>query len=451
MNPKSAETVTETLADYFSAFAKADISEKVITEARRLVVDYFGVALAGSRTDSGKLASEYVFSQGGIGDATIIGSDKRVPAASAAFANAISEHSIELDDVDVEALFHHGPPVVSAALAVGQKIGATGAQVLKAIVAGCEMMNRLSRASNNSLRNRGFHTTPTCGVFGAAAAAGVLLGLTRDQFVSALGLAGAQASGLMEMYGTSMQKRFNPGPAARNGVVAAEMALAGFTGAETIIDGPRGFGKAFVDEFNSAELVETLGQDIPVAIEFKPYSAARPIHNAIDCALIIRNEHGVSAEDIESIEVARHPEWAEYHVIDNPGTYHEAQVSLPYSVAVAFTDGAALFDQYSNDRIENDDHLMALTKKVKVTIDSSLLRGVSCHMKVKTKDGMFYESVVDYAKGSLQNPLSMDELFQKFELLASVALDDMRIKKLRNLLEGIDSVSDINQLLEATH
>src|SRR5690606_15569427 len=110
---------------------------------------------------------------------------------------------------------------------------------------GCEMMARLSRATNPQLRDRGFHTTPTCGTFGATVAAGRLLGLDPEQMTSALGLAGAQASGLMEMYGTSMQKRFNPGPAARNGVVAAQMAALGFTGADTILDGVRGFGPAF--------------------------------------------------------------------------------------------------------------------------------------------------------------------------------------------------------------
>ena len=145
----------------------------------------------------------------------------RSDAAQAAFANAISSHSIELDDIDVLALFHFSPPVFSAALAAAEQHGANGKQLLVALAAGCEMMERVSRAANPSLRNRGFHTTPTCGVFGATVAAAKLQRLSPAKLTSAFGLAGAQASGLMEMYGPSMQKRFNPGPAARNGVTAA--------------------------------------------------------------------------------------------------------------------------------------------------------------------------------------------------------------------------------------
>src|SRR5699024_6384455 len=177
-------------------------------------------ALRGSQAETGRIVRDYVAAQGGTREATVIGQPGRVPAAHAAFANAIAEHSIELDDVDELALFHFGPPIVSTALAVAEREHSSGSDFLLAVRAGCEVMERLSRATNNDLRNRGFHTTPTCGVFAAAATAGKLMGLTPAQLTSAFGLAGAQASGLMEMYGPSMQKRFNPGPAARGGIVA---------------------------------------------------------------------------------------------------------------------------------------------------------------------------------------------------------------------------------------
>src|SRR3954467_6412463 len=163
-------------------------------------------------------------------------------------------------------------------------------------------MERTARATNPSLRNRGFHTTPTCGVFGATVAAGKLLKLSKDKLVSALGMAGAQASGLMEMYGPSMQKRFNPGPTARNGVTAARMAQLGFTGADTIFEGERGFLKAFTDESRGEALVEGVRKPYELLIEFKPYSCARPIHNAIDCALDVRSEAGFNAAEARKID-----------------------------------------------------------------------------------------------------------------------------------------------------
>lgn len=444
-------TSARQLSTYFSGQATADLPERHLHEMKRLLLDYLGVALSGSRTESGRIAADFVIEMSGVPQATLIGRDVQVPAMNAAFANAIAEHSIELDDVDDEALFHYGPPVVSAVLAVAESVNATGADTLAALLAGCEMTNRLSRAANPSLRDRGFHTTPTCGVFGAAVGAGRILRLSADQLCDALGLAGAQASGLMEMYGVSMQKRFNPGPAARNGVTAALLAARGFTGADTIIDGERGFLAAFVDERDLDKLVEDLGSDIPVTVEYKPYSCARPIHNAIDCALEIRNGHGVKAADIESLVMYRHPFWASYHLNAEPRTYHEAQVSLPYSVAVAFADGAALFDQYSDERLTNDHDLMALAKKVEVHADPSLARGVSCRLVVTTKDGQELSAEVDYPKGSTRNPMSDDEIRAKFRLLSESVISSDQAERLATLVFDLDECPDIRALTALTH
>lgn len=189
----------------------------------------------------------------------------KVPAVHAAFANAIASHSIELDDVDGLALYHFSPPVISAALAVAERAGASGAAFLAAATAGCEMMARVSDATNPSLRDRAFHTTPAVGVFGAAVAA------------------------------------------ARNGVTAAIMAQLGFTGAATILDGERGFCRAFTDRYDPARLTEGLGTRFPMVFEYKAYSCARPIHNAIDCALAIRRDLAEPTAAIRSMGSAAIP------------------------------------------------------------------------------------------------------------------------------------------------
>ena len=192
-------TIGERLARHFAGLDYERIPPKNVADAKQLVLDYLGVAIAGSQTESGRIAREFAVTTGGVPEATLIPSGQRVPALHAAFANAIAAHSIELDDVDVLALFHFSPPVVSAALATAERVKASGRDFIAAVVAGCEMMARLSEAVNPALRDRGFHTTPSCGVFGAAVAAGRLLRLDAAGIVSALGLAGAQASGLMEM------------------------------------------------------------------------------------------------------------------------------------------------------------------------------------------------------------------------------------------------------------
>ena len=449
MNKTSTSTVTlaDQLGAHFSRLQYADLTADTRKAVKRLLLDYIGVAVSGSQTESGKVARAFAAVTGGHAEATLIGGTGRVPAMQAAFANAISSHSVELDDIDVLALFHFSPPVYSAALATAEQTGASGKDLLVALAAGCEMMERLSKAANSSLRNRGFHTTPTCGVFGATVAAASLQKLPAEKVVSALGLAGASSSGLMEMYGPSMQKRFNPGPAARNGVTAATIAGLGFTGASTIFDGERGFLAAFTDKNDPQQLIAGLDQPYQLDIEFKPYSCARPIHNAIDCALEIRRKHAPDLERVRSIEMARHPEWAHYHQNKRPQTYHEAQVSLPYSVAVALTDGQALFAQYNNARLP-EPMLLRLSDMVNIVPDASLPRGVSCRMTMTMDDGTQHVSQVDYPKGSIQNPMDDDELRAKFDSLVHPVLGAHRAAEIAALVQGIEAVADIGQLMQ---
>lgn len=413
-------TAAAELGKHFATVSAESLPPAPMKEMRRLLLDYLGVALSGSQTDSGQIAADVLIGLGGVAQSTVLGRGDRVPAVHAAFANAVAEHSLELDDVDDLALFHHGPPVVSAALAVAEWQGSSGQELLAAMLCGCEMMNRLSLATNPALRNRGFHTTPTCGVFGATVAAGRLLGLDTEQMVNALGLAGAQASGLMEMYGPSMQKRVNPGPTARNGVTAAMLAQGGFTGTDTVFEGERGFGAAFAGGIDVDVLLKDLGTEVPVAVEYKAYSAARPIHNAIDGALNLRAA-GVTAQDVERIVVFRHPDWSEFHRNTAPNTYHEAQVSLPFSTAVALVEGAALPEQYADDQVHRAD-LVALMGRISIETDPSLPRGVSCRLEVTKTDGSTVTSQVDDAKGSLGNPMTDQDLQAKFTRLATPVL-----------------------------
>jgi 2-methylcitrate dehydratase PrpD len=329
-------------------------------------------------------------------------------------------------------------------------VDAPGKEFLAGVTIGSEVVNRVSEATNPSLRNRGFHTTPTAGVFGAGAAAGRILRLNPEKMVSALGLSGAQASGLMEMYGPSMAKRFNPGPAARNGVTAALFAHRGFTGAETILEGERGFCRAFADQYDLELLTKDLGRDIRLPVEYKPYACARPIHNAIDCALLIRQKHSPSLPKIASLLVKRHPEWGtRYHNIKEPRTYHEAQMSLPFSVAVALVTGKAFLDQYSDENLKNAE-IRRLAKMTNIADDPSLPRGVSCRMIMEMKDGQKIEVQVDYPKGSRQNPMTEAERIAKFEGLShKVLAKEQReaiIQKIAEL-EKVRSIREFTSLL----
>jgi 2-methylcitrate dehydratase PrpD len=443
------QTYAQQLANRFAKLGYNELAAESRHAVKRLLLDYLGVALAGSQSESGIIARRFAREQGGKTGAQLIGDKAKSSMATTAFANAISSHSIELDDIDVLALFHFSPPVYSSALAVADATHASGKQLIAALAAGCEMMERVSRAANNSLRNRAFHTTPTCGVFGATIAAAKLLRLNPEKITNALGMAGAQASGLMEMYGPSMQKRFNPGPTARNGVTAALMAQLGFTGADSIFEGERGFLKAFTDKNFPQELVKGINKPFELLIEFKPYSCARPIHNAIDCALQVRRQPGFDVNKVKSIAFTRHPDWAHYHQNKTPRTYHEAQVSLPFSVAVAFLEGQALLKQYSDRNIRNA-NVKRLSNATTIAVDAKLPRGVSCKMFVTQTDGGKFTSQIDYPKGSIQNPMTDAELLGKFMNLAGPVVGVKRAAALADTAMEIEKVRDMSAVLKWT-
>ena len=200
---------TKKIAHYAANLKYEDIPEEFIEQVKVLLLGHISVAFGGSQTESGKIAAEFARDFNEKGKCTVIRWGYKSAPYNSALANAIMAHSIELDDCDVDALFHYGAVIIPSALAASEWANTSGKEFLTSVVVGCDVMTRISEATNPSLLNRGYHTTPICGVFGAGVASGKAMKLSEDQMVSVLGLSGAQASGLMEMYGPSMAKRFN--------------------------------------------------------------------------------------------------------------------------------------------------------------------------------------------------------------------------------------------------
>ncbi len=442
---------TRQLAEHVSSLKYEQVPQSLVQELKVLALDYLGVAIRGSTTDVAQIVAGFHGTYGaGVPESTIIGAGTRVSAQAAAFANAVASHSLELDDVDDLALFHFSPPVFSAALAAAEAADVDGKRFLLGAAAGCDTMARVSNATNPMMRDRGFHSTATCGVFGAAAAAGNILGLSSDEVASAFGIAGAHAAGLMEMYGPSMQKRINPGPAAQNGVVAARLASLGYVGADTIFEGERGVLRAFASQTDASAIVDGLeSHAFPIKIEYKPYACARPIHNAVDCAMLLRERVSDRLADIAEMTIYRHPLWARYHQIPNPRSHHEAQVSLNHAVAVALVEGAAFLDQFSEHWIGHQD-VQRLSRLLRFAEDASLPRGVSCSLRITLKTGESFSAQVDYPKGSLQNPMTDDDHQRKFENLAGAKFDTARLEEIQHAvahLESLQSISELTRLL----
>ncbi|WP_161974952.1 MmgE/PrpD family protein [Bacillus timonensis] len=446
-------TIARDFANYFiNEFKYEDIPSTTIEGIKVLMMDYLGVALKGTLTETGEITRSYFADKGGRGEATLFDSNIKVPAESAAFANAVASHSIELDDIDRLALFHFSPPIYSAAFAIAEKLNVSGKDFITALAAGVEMMERLSLAMNPSLRNRGFHTTPTLGIFGATVASALMMKLTEEQIVSAFGLSGSQVAGMLEMYGESMQKRFNPGPAAHNSIVSVNLAQRGFTGADTIFEGKRGICRSYSDEVDWSKLKSPKQGDYIFEIELKPYACARPIHAPIDAALGIRKqilESGKQIRDIKKVDVFRHPAWADYHTNQEPKSYHDAQVSMCFSVALGLVTGANFFEDYIEAVGNRNQDVYDISKKVSSICDPEFPNSTGCWAVATLKDGTEIKVMATYPKGSIENPMTPEERRYKFNRLTNHKLSEQQGDQLAEIINNLESynVTDILDII----
>lgn len=444
-------TLARVYANYFvNEFKYDNIPEKTKNNVKMLLMDYLGVAVKGTTTVTGQITRKYFTEKGGKAEATLFNSNVKLPAESVAFSNAVSSHSLEMDDIDRLAFFHFSPPVYSAALAVAEAVGADGKQLVTALSAGVEMMERLSLAMNPSLRNRGFHTTPTLGIFGAAVACGLLMGITEEQMVNTFGLAGSQVAGMLEFYGESMQKRFNPGPAAHNAIAAVRLAQLGFTGADTIFEGTRGICRAYCDECDWSQLENPKQGDYIFEIELKPYACARPIHAPIDAANDLRAQilaAGLSMDDVERVDVYRHPWWADYHTNQDIKTYHDAQTSMCFSVALAMAVGGNFFSDYLKAVEEHNQTVFDLCKKVFSVCDKDFPNSTGCWALATMKDGSTFKAMATYPKGSVENPMSPEDRRNKFLRLSGFKFNEAQTEKLADIIDNMEQHT-VCELLE---
>ena len=227
------------------------------------------------------------------------------------------------------------------------------------------------------------------------------------------------------------------------------MAKLGFTGTTLIFEGERGWLQAYSDKGNPGPLDEGIHGPYQLDIEFKPYSCARPIHNAIDCALAIRAESGFDAAKVSAVRIERHEDWSNYHRNATPATYHEAQVSLPFSMAIAMLEGKALLKQYSDRNIRNQE-VRRLAGLAKFETVSDLPRGVSVRMTATQSDGRKFSSQIDYPKGSIQNPMPDDELRAKFASLAGPVIGARKCAALADAAMNAEKITNVADLMRLT-
>jgi len=409
-------TATRQLAQFVVDSQWRDLPAEVRHEAKRTILNFVGTALCGCRDEAVELAIRALNPFFGPAHATVIGRSERADALSTAFLNAVSANVLEFDDTQLETVIHPAAPVVPAAFALAELRGVSGQELLHAVVLGVEAECRIGKAVTPSHYRRGWHITSTCGVFGAATAAGKLLGLDRKQMVWALGNAAAQSAGLIENLG-SMAKSVSVGNAARNGLAAALLAEKGFTGADQAIEGTYGFGRVMSEAVDFGKISNALGDSWEISSNaYKPYPCGVVLFPVIDGCLELRERHRLAAARIAQIRVRGHPLLRIRTDRPDAGTGREAKVSAQHSVAVAFLYGDAGLARYT-DACVAEPGVLALRQKVKVEEDPTV-PVETAFVTVETTDGHRFQIHVTEARGTMARPMSDAELEAKVSCLA---------------------------------
>ncbi len=439
------------------------VPEAVRERATNHLVDGVAVMLAGAAAQSGRIVREHLREIGGNPQAAVVGSRLRAPLQLAAWANGVAAHALDYDDTQLATdprsvyglLTHPTAPVLPAALASAEHIGACGEELLDAYVIGVEVACRTADAVDPRHYRDGFHSTGTLGTFGACAAAARLLRCDLDQTLRALGLAASMAAGLRENFGT-MTKPFHAGRAAENGLLAVLLARRGWTAARDILEAKRGFYSAAAGGFDPSKIEGRLGNPYffeSPGISIKPYPSGSLSHPAQDVLLDLVREHDVRPDEVERIEVGVNSHVPNALIHTRPQTALEGKFSLQFQMAVGVVDRRAGLGQFTDERVR-DPRVRAVMERVHVYVDPEIESLGYNEMRMKVaiflRDGRVLSGRADMARGHPRKPLSREELTEKFLECAALVMPQERARRLLDALWAVrrHTVADLVPLLE---
>ena len=447
MTAAATPEVTRTLARYVLAARPADIPANVRHEAARALVNALGCAIGSARHETVAAALAAVGEFAGPPQAAVFGRGERLDILNAALVNGISTHVLDYDDTHARAV-HPSAPLWPALLAFAEWRKVSGADLIHAFVLGVEAECRIALSVFPEHYDRGWHITGTAGIFGAAAAAGRLLGLNEQQLCWALGIAATQSAGLREMFG-SMCKSLHPGRAAQSGLTAALMAAKGFTSSERAIEAKRGWANVTSTRFDPAVITEELGTRFELLSNmYKPYACGLVVHAAIDACIQLRTAHAPDPAAIEKVELTVCPIVMELTAIKEPRTGLEGKFSIFHAAATALVFGAAGEAQFATAAV-NDPRVVALRRCVTVAPDPQLKK-IQARVRLVLKDGRSVETFVENALGTLARPMSDADLEAKFRGLVDGVLARAEADRLLELCWSAETLADAGDIARAT-
>lgn len=424
-------TPTEELAAFcIDELTYEDLPDDVVLRAKEFVMDSVGIAICAADYDSSESVQNAVATLNpGAGTSTVWATGEQCSAEYAAFLNGTFVHTPEIDDTHSEGVIHPAASVIPAAIAVGERDGATGKDVITGIVGGYEVAIRLAVAlPARGHADNGFHPTATCGVFGATAAAAITTGLSADELTNAFGVNISQTAGSRQWKENSAwTKRIHPGMAAKNAVLATALAANGFNGSADALTGEDGFLNVYGENPDPSRLTDSLGDEYKIIESgIKPFSCCRYFHTPIDVTLEAVTTHDITPDEITEIHL-----YGSKPVLDlsqpqnrktRPENLVDAQFSPYYAVAVAITDRAALVDQYDPDRF-TDPEILSLIDKTTVHEDESMTarhpKEWPARIEITTTRGTFTEEA-SLPPGDPDKRLSTEELAEKFRTITPI-------------------------------
>jgi 2-methylcitrate dehydratase PrpD len=457
--------VTKAIVDFITRTSLTDIPDRAITEAKRCLIDGFGVMLAGASTDGSAIVREYIKSAGSAArDASVLGHDRlSATAAHAALANGASGHAMDYDDTQLSSspdrvfglLTHPTVPVLAAALAVGERLGVSGRVFLEAFLLGFEVECKIAEAIRPDHYLRGFHSTGTIGAFGAAASAAKLLTLPPPKIAHALGIAASMSSGIRVNFG-SMTKPLHAGRAAENGVTAVELASRGFTAGDDPLDGEWGFFQVLGGGADLARIVPALGRPhsiVEPGVSIKPYPCGSLGHPTMDAMLTLVTKNDVKPEQIVAVRVRAGTNILNPLRYKTAKTELEAKFCLPFMMASIALRRRAGIREFTDEFVASAP-VQAMMARVETVFDAEIeARGfdkMRSRVEVDLADGRKLAQPSDERyRGSPDKPFTRDELLEKFTDCASLALSAERTRHAIDRIESVDRLANIRELTAA--
>lgn len=437
--------MTDHFIEYIFSLIENQIAPLSYRASVKCFIDYLAVTLCGAKTLSDK-KKQYIDSiVSGCVDATVIGTGVKSDMQTAALINGMNSHVLELDDGHRKGALHVGGTVFSALLAVAEKENLSIEEFWLGAIVGYEATVRLACAIQPGNKLKGYHATGTCGTVGAAVGIAAALKFSRAQMKSALSAAVTCAAGVLEMQeDNSDYKPLNVGRAAMDAVAAAYLGKAGFVPPTDALGGKRGFLKVMTDE-PKVEFLTTFDQSAPLAITqvyMKTYASCRHTHPAVEAALYLKSRYSINAADIKSVEVEAYKLAVAGHDHTDILGVSSAKMSMPFSVALALYKGSAGMEDFNTETVK-DESILSLAKRVTVKENEELSSWVPSKrasiVHALLNDGTVLSHQVDFPKGEPENPLTDQELYDKFNSLAISAGFDAR--KCKEIIEFINTPS----------